>query len=113
MNARVSRETPLRSQPDEIPCSFSVCDKLTLSSRLPLRYIYHKNIFGVLAYFICVSSLMKVGVFLICFTDWETDNQTEHDVINIIITTNSLKIIFKKRLRLNKIKRFSYIKNSL
>lgn len=50
MNARVSRETPLRSQPDEIPCSgpvsFSVCDKLTLSSRLPLRYIYHKNIFG-------------------------------------------------------------------
>lgn len=41
---------------------------------------------------------MKVGVFLICFTDWETDNQTEHDVINIIITTNSLKIILKKRL---------------
>lgn len=43
---------------------------------------------------------MKVGVFLICFTDWETDNQTEHDVINIIITTNSLKIIFKKRLKI-------------
>lgn len=100
MNARVSRETPLRSQPDEIPCSgpvsFSVCDKLTLSSRLPLRYIYHKNIFWRIhnSDFICVSSLMKVGVFLICFTDWETDNQTEHDVINIIITTNSLKIIF-------------------